>query len=150
MKLKSLYKTKTLELYSSDSSETLNIPYFENGVSAGFPSPAEDHMDIPLDLNEHLIRHPAATFYVYAKGNSMQNSGIYDGDLLIVDRAVEPKFKNIVIAVIDGEFTVKRISKIKNKIYLLPDNKEYQPIEIKDSLNFQIWGVVIYTIHKPL
>tara|TARA_Y100000748_G_C15405758_1_gene453340 strand:- start:261 stop:689 length:429 start_codon:yes stop_codon:yes gene_type:complete len=138
------------KIYSSLIKNENKIAFYNSSVPAGFPSPAEDHMDIPLDLNEHLIRHPAATFYVYAKGNSMQNSGIYDGDLLIVDRAIEPKLKNIVIAVIDGEFTVKRISKIKNKIYLLPDNKEYQPIEIKDSSNFQIWGVVIYTIHKPL
>ena len=138
------------KIYSSLIKNENKIAFYNSSIPAGFPSPAEDHIDIPLDLNEHLIRHPAATFYVYAKGNSMQNSGIYDGDLLIVDRAIEPKLKNIVIAVIDGEFTVKRISKIKNKIYLLPDNKEYQPIEIKDSLNFQIWGVVIYTIHKPL
>tara|TARA_B100002052_G_C15813785_1_gene567195 strand:- start:355 stop:783 length:429 start_codon:yes stop_codon:yes gene_type:complete len=138
------------KIYSSLIKNKNKIAFYNSSIPAGFPSPAEDHIDIPLDLNEHLIRHPAATFYVYAKGNSMQNSGIYDGDLLIVDRAVEPKLKNIVIAVIDGEFTVKRISKIKNKIYLLPDNKEYQPIEIKDSSNFQIWGVVIYTIHKPL
>jgi len=138
------------KIYSSLIKNENKIAFYNSSIPAGFPSPAEDHIDIPLDLNEHLIRHPAATFYVYAKGNSMQNSGIYDGDLLIVDRAVEPKLKNIVIAIIDGEFTVKRISKIKNKIYLLPDNKEYQPIEIKDSSNFQIWGVVIYTIHKPL
>ena len=138
------------KIYSSLIKNENKIAFYNSSIPAGFPSPAEDHIDIPLDLNEHLIRHPAATLYVYAKGNSMQNSGIYDGDLLIVDRAVEPKLKNIVIAVIDGEFTVKRISKIKNKIYLLPDNKEYQPIEIKDSSNFQIWGVVIYTIHKPL
>ena len=138
------------KIYSSLIKNENKIAFYNSSIPAGFPSPAEDHIDIPLDLNEHLIRHPAATFYVYAKGNSMQNSGIYDGDLLIVDRAGEPKLKNIVIAIIDGEFTVKRISKIKNKIYLLPDNKEYQPIEIKDSSNFQIWGVVIYTIHKPL
>ena len=138
------------KIYSSLIKNKNKIAFYNSSIPAGFPSPAEDHIDIPLDLNDHLIRHPAATFYVYAKGNSMQNSGIYDGDLLIVDRAVEPKLKNIVIAIIDGEFTVKRISKIKNKIYLLPDNKEYQPIEIKDSSNFQIWGVVIYTIHKPL
>ena len=138
------------KIYSSLIKNKNKIAFYNSSIPAGFPSPAEDHIDIPLDLNDHLIRHPAATFYVYAKGNSMQNSGIYDGDLLIVDRAVEPKLKNIVIAVIDGEFTVKRISKIKNKIYLLPDNKEYRPIEIKDGSNFQIWGVVIYTIHKPL
>jgi len=125
------------------------IPLYNTSVAAGFPSPAEDHTDIKLDLNEHLISHPSATFYIYVKGHSMKNAGIYDGDLMIVDRAVEPSMKSIVVAVIDGEFTVKRISRLNNKLYLLPDNNEYSPIEIKESSNFQIWGVVIYTIHKP-
>jgi len=137
------------KIYSSAKKEFDKMPLYDLSIPAGFPSPAEDHIDIALDLNEHLISHPSATFYVYAKGNSMENSGIYDGDLMIVDKAIEPTLKSIVIAIIDGEFTVKRISKINGKLYLLPDNKLYQPIEIKDTSNFQIWGVVIYTIHKP-
>ena len=137
------------KIYSSIETGFKTIPLCDISISAGFPSPAEDHIDSPLDLNEHLISHPAATFYIYAKGSSMKNVGIYDGDLMIVDKAIEPKLKSIVIAIIDGEFTVKRISKINDKLFLLPENDTYKPIEIKDTCNFQIWGVVIYTIHKP-
>jgi len=118
-------------------------------VYAGFPSPAEDHMDLKLDLNEFLVKHPAATFYVYAKGDSMINAGIYDGDLLIVDRALKPELKSIVIAIIDGEFTVKKIKKINDMLYLVPDNGSYKPIRITKDMNFEIWGVVTHTIHKP-
>ena len=120
-----------------------------SGINAGFPSPADDHIDLDLDLNEHLIKHPAATFYVYARGNSMINAGIYDGDLMIVDRSLDPALQSIVIAVIDGEFTVKRISRINKRLYLIPDNNDYEPIKITSDMNFEIWGVVTHTIHKP-
>ena len=124
------------------------LPLYSN-VYAGFPSPAEDHMDLKLDLNEFLVKHPAATFYVYAKGDSMINAGIHDGDLLIVDRALKPELKSIVIAIIDGEFTVKKVKKINNALYLVPDNSSYKPIKINQDMNFEIWGVVTHTIHKP-
>ncbi len=140
MPLLSIYKPnfntkKSLSVYS--------------GINAGFPSPADDHIDLDLDLNEHLIKHPAATFYVYARGNSMINAGIYDGDLMIVDRSLDPALRSIVIAVIDGEFTVKRISRINKRLYLIPDNSDYKPIKITSDMNFEIWGVVTHTIHKP-
>ena len=140
MPLLSIYKPnfntkKSLSVYS--------------GINAGFPSPADDHIDLDLDLNEHLIKHPAATFYVYARGNSMINAGIYDGDLMIVDRSLDPALRSIVIAVIDGEFTVKRISRINKLLYLIPDNSDYKPIKITSDMNFEIWGVVTHTIHKP-
>ena len=115
MKLKSLYKTKTLELYTSETSTTLNMPYFENGVSAGFPSPAEDHMHSKIDLNNLLIENPSATYYVRVNGDSMLGAGILSGDLLIVDRSIEVTNNCIVVAHLDGEFTVKRIKKIKKK-----------------------------------
>ena len=115
MKLKSLYKTKKLELYTSDTSTTLNMPYFENGVSAGFPSPAEDHMHSKIDLNNLLIENPSATYYVRVNGDSMLGAGIVNGDLLIVDRSIEVTNNCIVLAHLDGEFTVKRIKKIKKK-----------------------------------
>ena len=118
-------------------------------IYAGFPSPAEDHSDLSLDLNDYLVKHPAATFYVYAKGDSMINSGIYDGDLMIVDRSLDPKSNSIVIAVIDGEFTVKKIKKIKSKLYLQPNNALYKPIQITSNMDFIIWGIVTYVIHKP-
>ena len=125
------------------------LPLYISGVNAGFPSPAEDHTDLNLDLNEHLIQHPSATFYVYARGDSMIDSGIYDGDLLIVDRALEPANNSIVIAIVNGEFTVKKIIKNNNKLYLMPNNVNYTSIEITSDTNFEIWGVVTYTIHAP-
>ena len=136
-----------LSIYKSKINLKKRISLYPS-VYAGFPSPAEDHLDLDLDLNEHLVKHPAATFYVYAKGDSMINSGIHDGDLLIVDRSLNPGLKNIIIAVINGEFTVKRISKINKELYLIPDNNSYKPIKITEDMNFQIWGIVTHTIHK--
>ena len=136
-----------LSIYKSKVNAIKKISLYPS-VYAGFPSPAEDHLDLDLDLNEHLIKHPAATFYVYAKGDSMINSGIHDGDLLIVDRSLNPGLKSIVIAVINGEFTVKRIRKINKELYLMPDNDAYKPIQITKDMNFQIWGIVTHTIHK--
>ena len=136
-----------LSIYKSKVNAIKKISLYPS-VYAGFPSPAEDHLDLDLDLNEHLIKHPSATFYVYAKGDSMINSGIHDGDLLIVDRSLNPGLKSIVIAVINGEFTVKRIRKINKELYLMPDNDAYKPIQITKDMNFQIWGIVTHTIHK--
>ena len=147
MKLKSLYKTKTLELYASDTSTTLNMPYFENGVSAGFPSPAEDHMHSKIDLNNLLIENPSATYYVRVNGDSMLGAGILSGDLLIVDRSIEVTNNCIVVAHLDGEFTVKRIKKIKKKIFLQAENNNYKPIEITKEIDFELFGVVAHAIH---
>tara|TARA_B100001029_G_scaffold129707_1_gene108662 strand:- start:1519 stop:1971 length:453 start_codon:yes stop_codon:yes gene_type:complete len=147
MKLKSLYKTKKLELYTSDTSTTLNMPYFENGVSAGFPSPAEDHMHSKIDLNNLLIENPSATYYVRVNGDSMLGAGILSGDLLIVDRSIEVTNNCIVVAHLDGEFTVKRIKKIKNKIFLQAENNNYKPIEITKEMDFELFGVVAHAIH---
>ena len=147
MKLKSLYKTKTLELYASDTSTTLNMPYFENGVSAGFPSPAEDHMHSKIDLNNLLIENPSATYYVRVNGDSMLGAGILNGDLLIVDRSIEVTNNCIVVAHLDGEFTVKRIKKIKKKIFLQAENNNYKPIEITKEMDFELFGVVAHAIH---
>ena len=147
MKLKSLYKTKKLELYTSDTSTTLNMPYFENGVSAGFPSPAEDHMHSKIDLNNLLIENPSATYYVRVNGDSMLGAGILSGDLLIVDRSIEVSNNCIVVAHLDGEFTVKRIKKIKKKIFLQAENNNYKPIEITKEMDFELFGVVAHAIH---
>ena len=137
-----------LKIYVSLNKASIDLPIFESGVSAGFPSPAEDHLDLSLDLNEYIIKHPASTFYVYAKGDSMLKAGIHDGDLLVVDKSLSPIKKNIVIAIINGEFTVKRIISLNDKIYLNPDNEHYSPIEITSDMDFQVWGVVTHTIHK--
>ena len=150
LRLNKISESEELEFYSAETTTELKIPLFESGVSAGFPSPADDYLDLPIDLNEFLIKHPAATFYVRVKGNSMEGDGIRNGDLLIVDRAEEPRNKSIVLGVIDGEFTVKRIKKKGSDLYLMPDNPEFKPIKINDNMNFQVWGVVTYVVHKPM
>tara|TARA_B100001105_G_C22320666_1_gene412379 strand:+ start:622 stop:1083 length:462 start_codon:yes stop_codon:yes gene_type:complete len=150
LRLNKISESEELEFYSAETTTELKIPLFESGVSAGFPSPADDYLDLPIDLNEFLIKHPAATFYVRVKGNSMEGAGIRNGDLLIVDRAEEPRNKSIVLGIIDGEFTVKRIKKKGSDLYLMPDNPEFKPIKINDNMDFQVWGVVTYVVHKPI
>ena len=125
------------------------ITIANGAVAAGFPSPAGDYIDNRIDIFEYLIQHPTATFYVRVKGNSMVNAAIHDGDLLVVDRSIEPKHNQVVVAIIDGEFTVKRISKYNNKLYLIPENEHFKPIEITETMNFEVWGVVTFVIHKP-
>jgi DNA polymerase V len=121
---------------------------FLASVSAGFPSPAEDYIEGRLDLNRHLIKHPAATFFVRVAGDSMIGAGIHPGDILVVDRALEPQDSNVVIAVIDGELTVKRISQRHGKLFLVPDNQAYEPLEIVETMEFEVWGVVTSVIHN--
>lgn len=123
------------------------IPMSSETVQAGFPSPAEGYIEKHLDLNEHLIKHQSATFFVKASGESMLGAGIFPGDLLIVDRALNPVNGSIVIAVIDGEFTVKRLSMSKNKVELRPENRAFKPIPITEDTDFQVWGVVAYVVH---
>lgn len=147
MKKIGIESTKVTQIYFPDRTLNIELPLFLESVSAGFPSPADDYLEGKLDLNDYLIMNPAATFLVRVTGDSMTNSGIYSGDLLIVDRSLEPKDGNIVIAVIDGELTVKRLRYVKNKLSLLPENPKYKPIEITESMNFEVWGVVSTVIH---
>lgn len=136
---------KEIEIYSSDLSTVLSIPYADGGVTAGFPSPAQDYLDKSLDLNRDLISHPAATFYARVVGVSMIGAGIDEGDILVIDRALVPRQDDIVVAFINGEFTVKYIDfsmKERGKIYLRPANDKYTPIEINTSDDFKVWGVV--------
>lgn len=138
----------TVETVSvSDLSFPCNLPLFLERVSAGFPSPADDYMEDRLDLNRYLVKHPAATFFVRASGDSMIGAGIHSGDILVVDRSLEPGNNSVVIAVINGELTVKRITKSRGKLFLLPDNESYRPIEIRDGMEFEVWGVVTTVIH---
>ncbi len=126
----------------------LVLPLFESAVSAGFPNIAEDYVDRALNLNELLIKHPAATFFVRVKGTSMINAGIHSNDILIVDRALTPTHNRIVIARIDGELTVKRIKLDKDKTILVPENDDFKPIEITSTMDFEVWGVVTCVIHQ--
>jgi DNA polymerase V len=130
-----------------DLSGPFSLPLFLERVSAGFPSPADDYMEDRLDLNRHLVKHPAATFFVRASGDSMRGAGIHSGDILVVDRSLEPGNNSVVIAVINGELTVKRIMKSREKLFLIPENESYRPIEIRDGMDFEVWGVVTTVIH---
>ena len=134
-------------IYKNENTKKLRLVLYAAKIQAGFPSPAEDYMDKKLDLNEHLIKHPSATFFVKVEGHSMINAGIHNGDTLIVDRALDPADKKIVIAVINGDMTVKRIRKLHGKLYLMPENDAFTPIEITEDSGFQIWGVVSTVIH---
>mgnify|MGYP000857512858 CR=1 FL=1 len=116
-------------------------------VPAGFPSPAEDHVEGRLDLNRHLIPHPAATFFVRASGDSMLDAGIHPGDLLIVDRSLEAVHGRVVIAVVDNELTVKRLHRRDGRVRLLAENDRYPPIEIGNGVTLEIWGVVTGVVH---
>ena len=127
---------------------SLRLPLVSANVEAGFPSPADDHLERAIDLNEELVRNPAATFYVRVKGESMRDAGIHPGDLLMIDRSVTPADKQIVVAMIDGEFTVKRFRKRNGKITLEAENPAFQPIEVGEDQELTIWGAVTYIIHQ--
>jgi len=126
----------------------MKLPLYSCKISAGFPSPADDHLEKKLDLNSHLIKHPAATFFVRVNGDSMINAGINDNDILIVDRSLKPSHGKIVIAVVDGQMTVKRLHKRSGKLILMPENNHFKPIEITESMTVEIWGVVVTSIHS--
>ncbi len=124
------------------------FPLFLAAIPAGFPSPADDYIDRKLDLNELLIRHPAATFFVRVAGDSMVGAGIHSGDILVVDRALPAEHNRVVIAAVNGELTVKRLSKQNGKLYLLPENDGFEPIEVTNEMQFEIWGVVAHVVHS--
>ena len=124
-----------------------SAPFFTEQVAAGFPSPADDYLEENLDLNKFLIKHPVATFFVRVTGDSMIGAGIHSGDILIVDRSLEPTSRRVVIAIVNGELTVKRLIRKKGKVLLMPENDGYKPIEIKDETDLEVWGVVTSVIH---
>ena len=132
------------------AAKKFKLPLLADSVSAGFPSPADDYIDTELNLHKYLVKHPAATYFVRASGYSMEKAGIYDGDLLVVDKSQEVKNRDIVIAYVNGEFTVKRYIVEKTKIILKAESnsKMYSNIEINEDAEFEVWGVVTYTIHK--
>ena len=132
------------------ATKRFRIPLLNDSVSAGFPSPADDYTEENIDLNEYLISNPFSTFFLRVKGDSMINSGIKDKDLIIVDKSLIAKPGNIVIAMIDGEFTIKRLSIKNDELYLKAENHNYPDFSFKNHIDVQIWGVVIYSIHRYL
>ena len=134
----------------NSATKKFRIPLLNDSVSAGFPSPADDYTEENIDLNEHLISNPFSTFFLRVKGDSMINAGIKDKDLIIVDKSLIDKPGNIIIAMIDGEFTIKRLSIKNDELYLKAENHNYPDFSFKDHIDVQIWGVVIYSIHSYL
>jgi len=142
------FNMRIVSIKKAKSSLPLPLPFFLTSVPAGFPSPADDYLDKTLDLNELLIAHPAATFFVRVDGDSMQGAGIASGDVLVVDRSLEAVNGKIVLAVLNGEFTVKRIRLEEGRTILMAENSHYPSIEINEATDFQVWGVVTYIIHR--
>ncbi len=141
-------KKLRLQLFATfEKKLSLRLPFYSSRMKAGFPSPADDYIEAKLDFNEYLVKHPAATFCVRVTGDSMKNAGINSGDILVVDRAITPADNKIVVAILDGSFTVKRLAKNKNGLFLMPENPIYEPIEIKGEMDFEVWGTVTHVIH---
>ena len=143
--------SKTLSILALPSEIALSevpIPLFMCKVQAGFPSPADSYLECKLDLNELAIKHPAATYFIRAQGGSMKDAGIRSGDLLIVDRSLTPSNGKIVIASLDGEFTLKRLHIKNGKIQLIAANADYPPIDISKNMDMVVWGVVTFVLHQ--
>ena len=141
-------KKNKLEFFVQKKENGLGQWLAEEGISAGFPSPADDFKETRISLDRELVKNKEATFYARVSGDSMVGAGLDDGDLLVIDRSLNPENGKIAICLIDGEFTVKRIKKEKNKLYLIPENKKYKPIELKEENELIIWGVEEYVIKK--
>lgn len=124
------------------------VPFSQSFIKAGFPSPAQDYVEDRVNIFNRIVKHPTSTFLVRVKGDSMEGKGIQSGDILVVDKSLLAKNNSIVVAYIDGEFTVKRFVKSKNIIYLYPANDNYKPIKVTEENDFQIWGIVTFVIHE--
>lgn len=146
MKLLNIHRSNVLEIYSASTEVHVELPLIEQGIRAGFPSPADDFLDISIDLNRELIKNPSATFYARVKGNSMQDAGIGDGDLIIIDKSLEPTNGKIAVCFIDGEFTIKRIKIDKDCCWLMPANNSFKPIKVTEENEFLVWGIVLHVI----
>lgn len=137
-----------LEIHQTDLRLELSLPYADGGIKAGFPSPAQDYMEAAIDLNKELIKHPASTFYGRVKGDSMIDANVHDGDILVIDKSLEPQNGDMAVCFIDGEFTIKYIKLEKDVIWLQPANEKYAPIKVTIDNDFLIWGIVTYCIQN--
>lgn len=137
----------TIDIFIPDLSSAVELPYADDGVRAGFPSPAQDYMSQTIDLNRELIEHPAATFYARVVGDSMEDEGITEGDILVIDKALDAEHGDLAVCCVDGEFTLKRLRFLTSGgVMLMPSNPRYNPITITRDTDFRVWGVVAYTI----
>ena len=141
-------KRKRLNFLKPKKANLLGQWLVEQGVSAGFPSPADDFKEIRISLDKELVKNSESTFYARVSGDSMIEAGLDDGDLLVIDRSLDPESGKIAVCLVDGEFTVKRIMKEKNKLYLVPENKKYKTVELSEENELIVWGIVEYVIKK--
>ena len=139
---------KNLTIYKVDVETFMPLPYADEGIRAGFPSPAQDYLSQAIDLNHELIKHPASTFYGRVTGDSMKEEGIEEGDILVIDKSLEFQNDDLAVCYIDGEFTIKRVRIESNMAWLVPSNPDYPTIKVTADNNFIIWGIVTYTIKK--
>ena len=139
-----------LQIYSADTSTILDLSYVEGGIKAGFPSPAQDYLTASIDLNKELIRRKETTFLARVSGDSLMDAGISDGDIIVIDKSLEVKNGDFVVAFIDGEFTLKefRLDEANHCAWLIPHNKDFEPIKVTEENDFMIWGVLTYTIKQ--
>jgi len=140
--------SKIIDILKPDTVESLNIKLSDTPVNAGFPSPAENHLENTMDLNKALVKNPSSTFYARVKGESMINDGVEDGDLLVIDRSVEPYENCLAVCFLDGEFTLKRVRLEGDELLLVPANEKFKPIRVKKDNDFYVWGVVRYLIKR--
>lgn len=139
---------KNLTIYKVDAESYLPLPYADEGIHAGFPSPAQDYMELAINLNKELIKHPTSTFYGRVVGDSMKDEGIEEGDILVIDKSLELMDDDLAVCFIDGDFTVKRVRLESDAAWLVPSNVKYPPIKVTKDNEFMVWGIVTYTIKK--
>lgn len=139
---------KKIRIHRIDISSSLPLQYADQGIRAGFPSPAQDYMELAIDLNKELIRNPASTFYGRVVGDSMREEGIEEDDILVIDKSLDLADNDLAVCFIDGEFTVKRVRLEPDAVWLVPSNDAYPPIRVTADNQFMVWGIVTYTIKK--
>jgi DNA polymerase V len=137
------------ELLEVDLNKSLLLPYFSSNISAGFPSPAEDYLELRINIGEFVTNNPTSTFWVRVHGDSMQDAHIVDGSILAVDKSLKANSGDIIVAVVNNEFTVKRLIVKGKNVLLVPENKKYQPLEITEEMDFRVWGKVVTILTKP-
>ena len=138
----------TVKIIPADTTSHVSLPYADQGIQAGFPSPAQEYISESIDLNSEIVKHPAATFYGRVSGDSMIGEGIEDGDLLVIDRSLEPENGDLAVCCVEGEFTLKRIKIEPDRVWLIPANESFDPIIVSKDSQFAIWGVVTHTIKR--
>jgi DNA polymerase V len=144
------FNSYALEYLDFDFLDKVEIPFYSYFISAGFPSPADDYLEDKIDLGKYLIQNPTSTFMMRVKGDSMVDANIHEGDILVIDKSLKASDGMPVVCFLDGEFTVKTFKRINDRAFLMPANPVYKPIQLTEGMNMQIWGVVVWILHKPV